>query len=260
MTSDEQLLRQHSAKPDLGNNGALQPSCSQEVPLSRYDLTHLSPVELSAVDDFLRTQAIPHDWSGRWVSIGSGNEATVEDYFARYLDTDVEADASDSPKRSAITWMKTVRPGMRRFPTGWRLVRLIAALLILMGIVGALSAFLVNTHDQLDATRSALSSTKQDLATSDAQLSQIQSTLSSTQAQLSSAQNQVQSLQGQLSNATGAVSLEAGLIEQLKTCLNGYSQTLSDDLAGAYLAGTVVLESVQGTCDSAVAEINALGG
>jgi hypothetical protein len=141
----------------------------------------------------------------------------------------------------------------RRFPPGWRLTVAIVAALVVVTLIGFLSANDFGTHDQLSKTRTALASTKSQLSASQSQLQQARSQLSSTRKQISS-------LQGSVSNVQDAVGVQASVTGLLKTCLGGVSQALENVLNGHLESGLLAIESVQGTCQKQTPAVNAPGG
>lgn len=149
------------------------------------------------------------------------------------------------------------QPSRRGWWSLWRIAALAGAVLLLL-TNGFLLANDLGAHRQLSSTRSTLLSTTRRLAAIRSQLQVSQAQLSSSQAEVSSLQDQVSKLQSSLSDAQSAIGVAANVIAELKTCLNGVSSTLTDDLNGDYLSGTVALESVTGTCQEANAAVNAL--
>jgi hypothetical protein len=147
--------------------------------------------------------------------------------------------------------------GMRKRSTA-RLVGLAAAFVVLLAIIGAFWANDLAVRSSLSTTNQTLSNTESQLFNTESQLSNTETQLSSTKSQLQASEAKVNSLQSSLAGSQSAVSYAASVIGVLNTCLNGVDQTLSDDLAGDVLSGTVALESVEGVCQQAHSDINAI--
>jgi hypothetical protein len=206
------------------------------------------------------------------VPVSSGAPTTAEGVSDRQSETD-ETPFLPTTNVGARTWSWRQQPQQqpqqqqqqqpqpeadaiarrRHFPRGWRLTVATVAALVVVTLLGFLSANDSGTHDQLSKTRTALASTKRQLSASKSQLQQAQSQLSSTR-------KQINSLQGSVSNVQNAVGVQASVTGLLKTCLGGVSQALENVLNGHLKSGLLAIESVQGTCQKPTPAVNALGG
>lgn len=134
------------------------------------------------------------------------------------------------------------------------------AVLVVIAVVAALTANDYGTHDRVKRARSALVSTKATLSATRADLATTKSSLTQADSALSTAQGQVRALRGELTSAEGALGAATSLISELKTCLNGVTTSLADDVSGAIAAAAAALESVNAVCQQATSGVNSLAG
>jgi hypothetical protein len=155
--------------------------------------------------------------------------------------------------------------GNRKGHSTARLLAVGAFFVLLLAVIGGFWANDVGVRSNLSASRhqlfnakSQLSATTSQLSATTSHLSAAESQLSNTKSQLQASQANVNSLQSSLTGSQNTVNYAAGVISVVSTCLSGVDETLSDDLNGDALAGTVVLESVESTCQQANSDISAI--
>jgi hypothetical protein len=151
-----------------------------------------------------------------------------------------------------------VQDGRRR--NRLRIAALVAAVVVVVGTVAALTANDLSTRSTLRSTQASLKSTSASLATTRSDLAAVRSDLSTTQTSLQLAQSQVNTLKSELASSQGALAGATSLIGLLKTCLDGVTQTASDLAGGLTFAALGALSGVQSACNQAQSELTTVQG
>jgi hypothetical protein len=132
-------------------------------------------------------------------------------------------------------------------------------------VLSITASHIVGTHDRLNRTRDVLASTETDLKDTTTELNETRDDLSASQADLKertsqrdAAQNKLSDTQAELDStvaslddARGKVDLQASVIEDLRTCLDGVASAAIYMADGYYMSALDELNRVEPACDRA---------